>query len=41
MPCPIHDEFVAVRKQIKDMMRSAIPGDYHHALEIKEKYLTR
>ncbi len=41
MPCPIHDEFVAVRKQIKDMMHSAILGDYHHALELKEKYLTR
>lgn len=41
MPCPIHDEFVAVRKQIKQMMQSALLGDYHHALEVKEKYLTR
>jgi len=41
MPCPIHDEFITVRKQIKEMMQSAILGDYHDVLELKEKYLTR
>ncbi|MEO5947848.1 MAG: Rrf2 family transcriptional regulator [Chitinophagaceae bacterium] len=41
MPCPIHNEFVSVRKQIKKMMESAILGDYHRELELKEKYLTR
>lgn len=40
-PCPIHDEFVAVRKQIKGIMQSAILGNYHQALELKEKFLTR
>ena len=41
MPCPIHEEFVTDRSQIKEMMQSAILGNFHHALELKEKYLTR
>ncbi len=41
MPCPIHDEFVAVRQQIKNMLQSATLGDYHVALELGEKFLKR
>ena len=40
-PCPIHDEFVVVRKQIKGMLQSATLGDYNAALELGEKYLKR
>ena len=40
-PCPIHDEFVAVRTQIKTMMQSATLGDYNASLELGEKYLKR
>ena len=40
-PCPIHDEFVAVRKQIKTMMQSATLGDYNTSLELGKKYLKR
>lgn len=41
MPCPVHDEFVEVRKRIKTMMQSAKLGDYNIALELGEKYLKR
>lgn len=40
-PCPIHDQFVAVRASIKDMMQNATLGDYNTALELGEKYLKR
>ena len=40
-PCPIHDEFVAVRRQIKTMMKSATLDDYNTSLELGEKYLKR
>ena len=40
-PCPIHDEFVAVRKQIKTMMQSATLGDYNTSLDLGKKYLKR
>lgn len=41
MPCPVHDEFVVVRKHIKSIMRNAKLGDYNTSLELKEKYLRR
>ena len=41
MPCPVHDEFVVVRKHIKAMMQNAKLGDYNTALELGEKYLKR
>ncbi len=40
-PCPIHDEFVIVRKQIKSMMESATLDDYNESLDLGEKYLKR
>ncbi len=40
-PCPIHDEFVVVRKKIKTVMQSAILGDYNTSLDLGEKYLKR
>lgn len=40
-PCPIHDDFVAVRTQIKTMMQSATLGDYNTSLDLGEKYLKR
>lgn len=40
-PCPIHDQFIAVRKQIKGMMQSATLGDYNTALDLGERYLKR
>ena len=40
-PCPIHDEFVAIRKKIKTVMQSAILGDYNTSLDLGEKYLKR
>ena len=40
-PCPIHDDYIIVRKRIKVMLEKATLGDYHQALELKEKYLTR
>jgi DNA-binding IscR family transcriptional regulator len=40
-PCPIHHEFVAVRTQIKTMLKSATLGDYNAALALGEKYLKR
>lgn len=41
MPCPVHDEFILVRKQIKTMMQNAKLGDFNTALELGEKYLKR
>jgi Rrf2 family protein len=41
MPCPVHDDFVAVRKQIKTMLQNAKLGDYNTALELGERYLKR
>lgn len=41
MPCPVHDEFVVVRKHIKAMMQNTRLGDYNTALELGEKYLKR
>lgn len=40
-PCPIHDQFVDVRKQIKTMMESTTLGDYPAALELGQKVLRR
>ncbi len=40
-PCPIHDEFAAVRQQIKSMLQSATVGDYNTSLDLGEKYLKR
>lgn len=40
-PCPIHDEFAGMRKQMKVMMESAILGDYKAALDTGERYLKR
>lgn len=40
-PCPVHDEFVAIRKHTKAMMQNAKLGDYDIALELGEKYLKR
>lgn len=40
-PCPIHDEFVSIRKHIKTMMQNAKLGDYNTALELGERYLKR
>lgn len=40
-PCPIHDQFVEVRKQIKTMMQSTTLGDYPAALELGKKFLKR
>lgn len=40
-PCPIHDQFVEVRKQIKTMMQSSTLGDYKTALEVGKKFLRR
>ena len=41
MPCPVHDDFVAVRKQIKTMLQNARLGDYNTALELGKRYLKR
>jgi Rrf2 family protein len=41
MPCPVHDEFVEVRKHIKSMMKNAKLGDYNTSLELGKKYLKR
>ncbi len=41
MPCPVHDDFILVRKQIKNMLENAKLGDYNIALELGEKYLKR
>ena len=41
MPCPVHDEFVVVRKHIKALMQNTKLGDYNTALELGEKYLKR
>lgn len=40
-PCPIHDEFVTIRKRIKTMMQNTRLGDYNTALELGERYLKR
>lgn len=40
-PCPIHDQFAQVRKQIKTMMQSTTLGEYPAALELGERYLKR
>lgn len=40
-PCPIHDDFVMLRKQIKNMMQSATLGDYNTSLELGEIFLKR
>lgn len=40
-PCPIHDNYVTVRKQIKEMMQNAIIGDYHTSLDLGEQFLKR
>ena len=41
MPCPVHDDFVDIRKHIKSMMQNAKLGDYNTSLELGEKYLKR
>lgn len=40
-PCPIHDEYVSVRKQIKGIMQSAIISDYQKSLDLSKLYLKR
>lgn len=40
-PCPIHDQFAGVRKQIKVMMQSTTLGDHPAALELGHKFLKR
>jgi len=40
-PCPIHNEFAGMRKQIKKMLQSAILGDYDTVLNTGERYLKR
>ena len=40
-PCPIHNEFVAVRKQISAMLETAKLGVYNTSLDSGEKYLKR
>lgn len=41
MPCPIHDQFVDVRKQINTMLHKAKLGDYNRSLELGQKFLRR
>lgn len=40
-PCPIHHDFILVRKQIQSMLQHATLGDYDTALELGERYLKR
>lgn len=40
-PCPIHDEFVPVRKSIKTMLQSATLGDFNTSSALGERYLKR
>ena len=40
-PCPIHDEFVPVRKKIKTMLQSATLGDFNTSLALGKRYLKR
>ncbi|HOZ77375.1 MAG TPA: Rrf2 family transcriptional regulator [Ferruginibacter sp.] len=41
MPCPVHHEFVKIRKDIKGMLQKAKLGDYNTALELGTKFLKR
>lgn len=41
MPCPVHDDFVQVRKQIKTMMQNAKLGDFNASLDAGERFLKR
>ncbi|MDB5203789.1 MAG: Rrf2 family transcriptional regulator [Ferruginibacter sp.] len=40
-PCPLHDEFTAIRQQIKNMMQGAKIGDFRNSLALGEKFLRR
>lgn len=40
-PCPIHDEFSVIRKQMKTMMQGATLGNFTTALEVRERFLRR
>ena len=40
-PCPIHEQFAVVRKQIKEMLQSSTLGDYNNVLDHGERYLKR
>jgi Rrf2 family protein len=40
-PCPLHDEFKLIRKQIGDMLRSMTVGEYNEDLMQGLKYLKR
>ena len=41
MPCPVHEEYAVIRKQIKNLMQDAKLGDFNTSLELGEKYLKR
>ncbi len=41
MPCPVHDNFVSIRKEIKSMMQNAKLGDYNTSLELGQRFLKR
>lgn len=40
-PCPIHDEFAVIRKQMKTMLQNATLGNLTHAIEVGERFLRR
>lgn len=40
-PCPIHDDFVSIRKQIKSVLESTTLSDHKRALELGERVLRR
>lgn len=40
-PCPIHNQFSVIRKEIKKMLQSAVLEDFNASLEIGERFLKR
>ena len=40
-PCPIHDKYSIVRKELKDMLESVVLSDFTGKLKTKEFVLTR
>jgi len=40
-PCPLHDEFKAIRKQMHDMLRSDSVGEFNEELALGIKHLKR
>jgi Rrf2 family protein len=40
-PCPIHDQFTIIRKQMKTMLQDATLGNLTDALEVGERFLRR